>query len=102
MVHSVPMITCIINSLITNTVIHRGIIKPICWFTPIYSVINFIGTKINGAPLYAFLHWESMETPLLICGILGTFVGIYFGLCFLDEKVKWQLVKNRTEKMAKD
>ena len=40
-----------------------------------------------------------METPLIFIGILGIFSAIYLVLCSLDEKLKWQLVENRNEKM---
>ena len=48
--------------------------------------------------MYDFLHWESLETPIVVGGLLGVFTGVYFLLCHIDEKVKWQLVQTRTEK----
>lgn len=99
MVHAIPGIAWLVNSIITNTILHRSIIKVVCVITIVYGSINFVATKIKGVPIYDFLHWESMETPLVLCGILGSFSLIYFGLCFIDEKLKWQLVKTRNEKI---
>ena len=97
MVHLVPGVAWVVNSLITNTILHRGILKFICVLTVIYSSVNFVATKSRGVPIYDFMHWESMETPLVILGILAAFSIIYLGLVSIDEKLKWQLTQKRAE-----
>ena len=49
--------------------------------------------------MYAFLHWESMETPLIAAAILIVFTTVYLGFCALDEKIKWKLVQRRDLKI---
>ena len=100
MVHTVPGLAWIVNSLITNTILHRGILKIIYVTTAVYCSINCVATKVKGVPIYDFMHWESFQTPLLICGITGAFSIIYLWLCFIDEKLKWQLAKKRTESIT--
>ena len=97
MVHLVPGVAWVVNSLITNTILHRGILKFICVLTVIYSSVNFVATKSRGVPIYDFMHWESIETPLVILGILAAFSIIYLGLVSIDEKLKWQLTQKRAE-----
>lgn len=96
-VHSVPAIVCVINSLMTRTVLHRSIIKPIIGVASAYLFVNFCATKIQGTPMYDFLHWESMETAVIAGGILFTFTMVYFGFCLIDEKIKYKLVQRRDE-----
>jgi hypothetical protein len=49
--------------------------------------------------MYDFLHWETIETPILAGGILAAFTMVYMGICLIDERLKWKLVSNRDEKM---
>ena len=94
-VHSLPAIVCLINSYLTNCVLMRNMVKPITILSLAYSVINCIGTKMNGAPIYDFLHWDSAETSIAVAAFIVLFNLFYLGLCFVDELVKAKLVNKR-------
>jgi len=70
-------------------------VKPITTIALLYSFVNFITTKMNGKPVYDFLHWENFETPLLIFGVILGTNAFYLGLCVIDEKIKAKLVAKR-------
>ena len=96
-VHTIPAIVCLINTYLTNCVLIRNMLKPLTIIMVTYGTINFIGTKISGAPIYHFLHWESAETPILITVLIGVFNCVYLGLCFVDELIKAKLVTKMNE-----
>ena len=66
-----------------------------------YISINFLVVKFvnNGVPLYDFLHWRSMETPLIAATLLVGFSVVYLVFCLIDEQIKPQLVKLRNKKL---
>jgi glucan phosphoethanolaminetransferase (alkaline phosphatase superfamily) len=87
-VHTVPIIVCLTNALVSRCVMLPSLVKPIVLFSLIYLGINFAATKHYGVPIYHFLHWETMETPAIAGGIIITFSIIYMILCGLDQKLK--------------
>ena len=97
-VHTIPAIVCLINSSMTNCVLHRNMIKQITAIAVTYAIVNFVGTKAQGKPLYHFLHWDSMETPLLIAAIIAGVNMVYLAICMMDEFFKPQLVARMNNK----
>jgi hypothetical protein len=82
--------------LITNTVLSLRLIKPILILGTFYLFINFLATKIKGAPLYSFLNWESKESILISGVMLFSFGAVYYVLCKIDEVLKYEslILKN--------
>ena len=95
MSHSVPGVTCIINSVITGAVLYRGMIKPIMFFGVIYIGSNFASTKLGGEPVYEFLHWEDPSSLCIALGILLFVLFFYIILCSIDESIKWDKFLSR-------
>ena len=94
-VHSVPGMVALVNTLITNCLLHRRVDKWILYLSVVYCSVNCIQTKIRGKPLYHFLTWESFDSVLIAAGLALGFAFVYFGLCLLDEMAKPGLVAKR-------
>lgn len=103
MVHLVPAIVCLLNSSITNCVLSRRMLSSILYIGMTYITINFFVVKflMNGVPLYDFMHWRTMETPLVAATLLVGFAVVYLVFCLIDEKIKPSLVKLRNTKLNK-
>ena len=93
--HIVPAVVCVVNTALTRCVLLKKLLKPIAILMLTYVIINFVVTKLNKKPLYSFMHWETMETPMIVCGITITFSTFYLGLCHLDQMVKGITVSSK-------
>lgn len=75
--HSLPQIAFALNFFCTDIVMESQHAIPVVKIGVVYSLVNFTATKINGEPLYWFLTWENIWSPI-ICFMLClvTFSGI--------------------------
>ena len=99
MIHIIPAICCLINTIITNLVLLNGILTTILKLSTFYLLINFTATKYHGTPIYSFLSWESWETPAIVVGLLVAFSALYLGMCKVDQVYKGEIIKQRREKI---
>tara|TARA_B110000285_G_C14946760_1_gene524705 strand:+ start:404 stop:895 length:492 start_codon:yes stop_codon:yes gene_type:complete len=86
--HTVPQLVCVMNTMITNCCLSRKIIKPLLLLGCIWIVIDCIQTHIMGEPVFSFLTWETLETPMAAIGMVLWFGFAYIILCSFDESVK--------------
>ena len=84
MVHIIPAVCCLVNTVITNLVMFNGVLTTILKLSIGYLVINFSATKYHGYPLYSFLTWESWHTFAIVAGLLLAFSAIYLAMCYID------------------
>ena len=97
--HIIPGIAAFVNAYITDCVLSRNLLKTLVVFAVSYIFINFIQTKVNGEPVYPFLHWKSMETPIISAVLIIFFGFFYFIMCSIDENIKDQRIKKNSKKM---
>ena len=86
--HTVPQLVCVMNTMITNCCLTRKIIKPLLILGCAWIVIDCIQTLIMGEPVFSFLTWDGIETPLAAIGMVLWFGFAYILLCSLDESMK--------------
>ena len=87
-VHITPGIACLVNSVITKSVLTRKLLKPLLYFGIFYLFVNFLQVKISGLPVYAFLTWEDSSSYILVACLQFGFAIIYIILCMIDEYFK--------------
>ena len=58
--HSIPMVSMVINFLITDIVLVRDHISFLYKFGLFYIFINYVGFLYKGHPLYPFMMWDSL------------------------------------------
>ena len=80
---------CIINTLITQTVMTKKLLVPLQAVAVIYITINFCQTMVAGEPVYDFMPWDPVvQTAGLAFIMLVGFSIFYIVLCKVDEKIK--------------
>ena len=83
--HSVPAMVCLINTLITQTVMTSSLLIPLQVVAVIYNFINFCQTKIGGKPIYDFMTWDPIQnTAGFVIVLIGVFSAFYVLLCKMD------------------
>lgn len=98
LVHSVPAISCVINTYMTNCVLSRTLLRPLQFIGVVYLAINFCQTKALGEPVYKFLHWEDTSSLVLVGGLLLGFSLIYIAFCKMDEVLKYETLLRKIKK----
>jgi hypothetical protein len=88
LLHTVPLISSIGNFLVTDIIFLRSHVKIILYFQVIYNIVNFIEVKSSGKPLYAFLTWESYDSPLICLAIMVISYFLFIGFCKTSELIK--------------
>ena len=88
-VHVVPAFCCWFNAFISNIVLSRKVLVPLVQFGAFYMFTNFVQTKKSGKPIYSFLPWTDLNSPLLVIVLMIGFSFVYIGLCKFDEYLKW-------------
>ena len=96
--HIIPGFAAFVNAYITDCILSRNLIKTLVIFAVSYIFINFIQTKVNGEPVYPFLHWNSIETPIISAVLIIFFGFFYFIMCFIDENIKKQRITKNKKK----
>ena len=87
-VHVVPAVACLWNAYLTNTVLSRKMVRPFLMTACLYLSINFCQTVATGEPVYSFLTWKGIETPIYCTFMLIVFSGAYLLMCSADEFCK--------------
>lgn len=90
LVHSVPLLTCMTNTYLTNCVLSRRLLRPLQAIGMIYLGINFCQTKVLGEPVYKFLNWQDTSSLVMVFGLLFSFSLTYIAFCKMDEYIKYE------------
>ena len=61
-----------------------------------YVLMNFLGTKIRGQPVYPFMTWDSWKSPVLAAILLGAWCLLYLVSCRL---VNWCKGKHQKKEL---
>lgn len=69
-VHPLPLVTCIINFIMTDIVMNGSHILLLVPFAVIYGTLNYYDTKRTSKPLYSFLTWEDHTTAVIYSGLV--------------------------------
>lgn len=77
----------------TNTVLRTHLVKPLWSLYFLYNFVNFCVTKYTGEAIYPFMDWKTIQTPLILLGMMLAFTIIYITMCKIDEIFKKKLVK---------
>ena len=88
MVHSVPAMSCVANTLVTNTLMSTRLLPPIVFVGVLYTIVNLVTVKITGTPVYHFLTWQDWKSPVLATIIILGFVLLYLALSMFDQCLK--------------
>ena len=87
-VHTAPILANLVNFLITDIAF-----KPmhVLFTFPIgigYSYINYSSTISTGKPVYWFLDWKDITSPLIMTGFTFGCVFFYLFMCWLTSKAR--------------
>ena len=55
---------------------------------------------MKGRPLYWFLTWEDWKSPAMCFAIDIIFVGLFYGIALLDEKITGRTAEKKKVKNA--
>ena len=95
------MISCTLNTYLTNCVLSRKLVGPILYIGFAYVLYSFVYTKLMGEPDYALMHWNNLETPAVAMGLVLLFAMFYVMLCKVNERLKERSlllrIKNKKE-----
>jgi hypothetical protein len=99
LVHSIPAVCCLLNTLITKTVMKRGMVKALLYFSIGFTALQFVVVKSTGRVLYFFLNFQDgLKTWIIVAGIVFGSSGVFLAFCFADEMLKGDLRKKKVEK----
>ena len=84
-VHSVPLLVCLINTYTTNAMFSRSFQSILDILFVVFSFHNMVVTKMKGEPIYWFLTWETMETPIFLGAVYCSVWLLFKGLCVCDK-----------------
>ena len=93
--HTLPLVSIIMNFLVTDIVFVRHHQKQVCVIGVTYILINFYVTKSTGQPVYHFMTWETPVSIFIAAGIIGGGVLFYNILVTLSEKIKGKTVNSQ-------
>ena len=94
--HSVPAMACLVNTYLTNCVMHSGLWKLSAGISTTYSILLVTYTLSSGKPVYDFLDFNQDPKAYFILGAINVVtVGGYLCLCRIDEWVKSELRSKR-------
>ena len=99
--HTAPFVAVLINTIITKFSYNYGHYKYCIYIGLFYSVFNLAGTMHLGRPLYPFLTWTDVWTPIILVVLMGVSCGIYLGMAYLINSTK-NGGKNVIESSSKD
>ena len=89
LVHFIPAAACFFNTISTQCIMKRGLVKGIVVINLIFSFSQFCNVKMTGQVLYFFLNFnDGVVTYLVIVGLTVGAAGIYLMLCSIDEWLK--------------
>ena len=85
LVHSLPQFCGLLLMLLNKTKLIKSHYKMVFVISVIYVVVNYIGTKKTGKPLYWFLTWQDWHSPAIACGLIALACLIFYCLAAFDE-----------------
>ena len=88
LIHSWPFLTVFLNVAMTKTIFIYEHYRYLLYVGVIYTIINFVATKVKGKPLYDFLHWNDMSSLIYAIFLNVIAISFYLGMCFLVNSVK--------------
>ena len=87
--HTVPAAVCLTNSLLTNTVLNRKLIKPLTYILLAFIIFNLIQLPLSGKTAYWVFDWRHVSNIVICVGLLLAVGFSYILLCKADETVKY-------------
>lgn len=98
--HTIPGFVCLGNSFLTNTVLHRKMIKPMAILLVSYAALNVIQFQFTGRAAYWFFDWRTLDSFIVCVGMLIVISFFYIVMCKIDESVKYDsLIKKNVGKL---
>ena len=88
LVHIIPSVCCLVNTLITNAVMDPSVFNIFLKIGIAYLGVNCAVSKLNQKPLYNFLTWESWDSLAICAGIIFFTYIIFYALCAIDRLLK--------------
>mmetsp|Transcript_2524 Transcript_2524/g.4241 ORF Transcript_2524/g.4241 Transcript_2524/m.4241 type:complete len:128 (-) Transcript_2524:123-506(-) len=88
LVHSVPGFVGMVHTYMTKSRLDQKLLIPLLKLGIGYLMINFTQTKIMGEPVYPFLPWDSIQSPLIGFMLLFMFSFMYLAMCWIDAAIK--------------
>ena len=90
LVHSLPGITCLVNSYITNCRLKQGFWKLVCVFLIVYGAFVYTFWKITGRIQYPFIDFnKSQIIAFRNMGAIGLFACAFYLIFFqIDHNLK--------------
>ena len=87
-VHIIPPLTMLASYVMLDVRLKGDHLKPLLVFFACYITLNCIVTKINGSPVYDFLDWKDLRTPLICVFLMVAFAGFFRVFVELSFKIK--------------
>lgn len=80
--HTVPIISCLTNTYLTKNMTMVGEDWRIMFVAGlIYIYANWLGTQVEGAPMYPYADWKNVPLTIFLYFLLGcTQTGAYIGI----------------------
>ena len=82
-IHSLPFVGILINVILSRVVFIPGHCIYLAFTGMCYNVVNYLGVKYRGHPLYPFLPWTDYKSVLIGIGIVVSASFIYMVVCFV-------------------
>lgn len=87
-IHFVPFLTILSNVLLTRVVFLYEHYKYCLYLGLVYGFTNFVGTKVRGKPLYAFLTWEDYTSVIIAAGLTVVAMTFFLTMSFFVNLTK--------------
>ncbi|CDW89078.1 UNKNOWN [Stylonychia lemnae] len=81
--HSIPALSIFLNVFISKLVFFYEHARGLVIYSTVYYIVNFLGTKYRGKPIYPFLTWEDWWSLVICIIIVLPNYYVYLGVCAL-------------------
>ena len=82
--HVIPIITLIILYLLDAYTFQKQTIKQLAIVGIIYLGWNYVGVMIYNEPIYEFLKWNEIKTPIVIVIVGLVHLGVHYLMCAMQ------------------
>ena len=79
--HVVPMITLILMIIIEKYRFSKQTVKSLSVIGTIYLAWNYVGVVIYKEPIYEFLKWNEVKTPIVIVIVGLVHLIVHYAMC---------------------
>ena len=87
-VHIFPLISLLLNWFVTDIRLYKEQWKTFIPVWVIYSTINCIATVQRGVPLYWFLDWKDLKSPLICLTVMIVFSAVFYFIAIMSHHCK--------------